>query len=163
MIEFRFKFHWNMFPGVQLTISQHWFRKWLVAYQATIHYLDQWWPSSLMHTCSTRGRWIKMLFVTLHVLALYADSTSINVNDFRNHTWKWCHINIKVSKINANLLFNIVVSPTTKNYQSSALLALCEGNKAVTIRFLSQKASNAESVSMSWRHHKIYGVMCVAN
>ena len=26
MIEFRFKFHWNMFPGHQLTKSQHWHR-----------------------------------------------------------------------------------------------------------------------------------------
>ena len=26
MIEFKFKFHWNLFPGVQLTINQHWFR-----------------------------------------------------------------------------------------------------------------------------------------
>ena len=26
MIKFRFKFHWNLFPGVQLTINHHWFR-----------------------------------------------------------------------------------------------------------------------------------------
>ena len=26
MMEFRFEFHWNLFPEVQLTISQHWFR-----------------------------------------------------------------------------------------------------------------------------------------
>ena len=26
IFEFRLKFRWNMFPGVQLTISQHWFR-----------------------------------------------------------------------------------------------------------------------------------------
>ena len=26
IIEFWFEFHWNLFPGVQLTISQHWFR-----------------------------------------------------------------------------------------------------------------------------------------
>ena len=26
MTESQFKFHWNLFPGVQLTISQHWFR-----------------------------------------------------------------------------------------------------------------------------------------
>ena len=26
MIKFRFEFHWNLFPWVQLTISQHWFR-----------------------------------------------------------------------------------------------------------------------------------------
>ena len=26
MYEFRLRFHWNLFPRVQLTISQHWFR-----------------------------------------------------------------------------------------------------------------------------------------
>ena len=26
MLEFRLKFHWRLFPRVQLTISQHWFR-----------------------------------------------------------------------------------------------------------------------------------------
>ena len=26
MFEFRLKFHWSLFPGVQLTIFQHWFR-----------------------------------------------------------------------------------------------------------------------------------------
>ena len=26
VIRFRFKFHWNLFPGVQLTIKQRWFR-----------------------------------------------------------------------------------------------------------------------------------------
>ena len=26
MIEYRLKFHWSLFPGVQLTILQHWFR-----------------------------------------------------------------------------------------------------------------------------------------
>ena len=26
MYEFRLRFHWRLFPGVQLTISQHWFR-----------------------------------------------------------------------------------------------------------------------------------------
>ena len=37
MIEFQFEFHLNLFPGVQLTISQHWFRSWLGIKQATIH------------------------------------------------------------------------------------------------------------------------------
>ena len=26
IIEYRFEFHWNLFPGDELTISQHWFR-----------------------------------------------------------------------------------------------------------------------------------------
>ena len=40
MIEFGLKFHWNLFTGVQLTISQHWFRWWVGAEQATRQYLN---------------------------------------------------------------------------------------------------------------------------
>ena len=43
MFEYRLKFHWNVLLMVQLTISQHWFRSWLGADQATSHYLNQWW------------------------------------------------------------------------------------------------------------------------
>ena len=43
MFEFRLKFHWSLFPRVQLTILQHWFRQWLGAVQATSDYLNQWW------------------------------------------------------------------------------------------------------------------------
>ena len=43
MFEFRLKFHWSLFPMVQLTIFQHWFRLWLGAVQATSHYLNQRW------------------------------------------------------------------------------------------------------------------------
>ena len=46
-----------------------------------------------------------------------------------------------------------------KRYQSSALLALCEGNLPVTGGFPSQRASNAESFSMSWRHHELCGTL----
>ena len=52
-----FEFHWSLLLKVQLTISQHWFRNWLGAKQATSHYLNQCWPSSLMHICGTRGSW----------------------------------------------------------------------------------------------------------
>ena len=55
MIEFWLDFHLILFPGVQFTISQHWFRYWLSAGQVTSHYLNKYWPSSLMHICSTRG------------------------------------------------------------------------------------------------------------
>ena len=44
---------------------------------------------------------------------------------------------------------------TSKKYRSSALLALCVGNLLVTGGFPSHRASNAESTSMSWRHHEI--------
>ena len=43
MFEFPLIFHWSLFPMVQLTIYQRWFRQWLGAVQATSHYLNQWW------------------------------------------------------------------------------------------------------------------------
>ena len=43
MFKFRLRFHWSLFPRVQLTIFQHWFRKWLGTDQATSHYLNQCW------------------------------------------------------------------------------------------------------------------------
>ena len=38
----RLRFHWSLFPMVQLTIFHHWFRWWLGAGQAISHYLNQW-------------------------------------------------------------------------------------------------------------------------
>ena len=42
---------WSLFPRVQLTIFQHWFRKWLSAELATSPYLNQWCPR-LYHSAS---------------------------------------------------------------------------------------------------------------
>ena len=52
------EFHWNMFPGVQLSICHHWFRWWLGAKKVTGHYLNQWQPSILMHIWVTQPQWI---------------------------------------------------------------------------------------------------------
>ena len=41
-----------------------------------------------------------------------------------------------------------------RKHQSSALLALCAGNSPVTGEFPAQRASNAENVSIRWRHHE---------
>ena len=60
MFKFRLKFHWSLFPRIQLTISQHWFRQWLGAEQATSHYLKQWWPNSMMHICIARPQWVNL-------------------------------------------------------------------------------------------------------
>ena len=43
MLEFQLKIHWSLFLWVQLTISQHWFKWWLVTDQVTNHYLNQCW------------------------------------------------------------------------------------------------------------------------
>ena len=59
MFVFRVKFHWSLFLGVQMTIDQHWLRSRLGTEQATNHYLNQCWPSSPMHICITRWKWVK--------------------------------------------------------------------------------------------------------
>ena len=42
-----------------------------------------------------------------------------------------------------------------RKHQSSAILGLCEGNPPVTDGFPSQRASNAENVSIWWPHHVV--------
>ena len=56
---FWLKLHWSLFLGVQLTMTQHWFRQWPAAGQATSHYLNQCWPYSLKHICGNGARWVK--------------------------------------------------------------------------------------------------------
>ena len=46
-----------------------------------------------------------------------------------------------------------VYSDANKKHQSSAVTGLCVGNSPVTGEFPTQRASNAESVSIWWRHH----------
>ena len=65
MFEFQSKFHWNLFPKVQLTITHHWFRKWLGTDQVTSHYLNQRWVRSLTHKCITWPRWVKESWLSL--------------------------------------------------------------------------------------------------
>ena len=61
-LRFRLKFHWSLFPWLELTIPQHWCRKWLGAEQATSHYLNQLWFILLTHICVTRLQWVKNKF-----------------------------------------------------------------------------------------------------
>ena len=51
-------------------------------------------------------------------------------------------------------LYSSVRRLTSNENQNSASLALCGGNPPVTDGFPSQRASNAESVSIPWRHHE---------
>ena len=80
MCEYRLKFHWRLFPRVQLTISQHWFRQWLGADRATSHYLDQWW---------------------LDYRRIYA---SLGLNELRCYTAVSRHIHIRLDAWNCQLV-----------------------------------------------------------
>ena len=60
-LAFWLKLHWSLFLRAQLTKTQHWFRWWLGAEQATIHHLNQCWLNSLTHICDTSWRWVNSL------------------------------------------------------------------------------------------------------
>ena len=62
LFEFRINVHWRMFIRAQITVFQHWLRKWVGAVQATNHYLNQW---CLVYRC------------------IYASLDTKRVNDWR--------------------------------------------------------------------------------
>ena len=98
----RLKFHSSLFPRVQLTILQHWFRYWPGAYQETSHYLIQWWldfwhmyaslgPDELMHVMSNHawryGKWRKWSQqVPYFYFSLMTENSQIPLYDDGN-TW----------------------------------------------------------------------------
>ena len=66
---------------------------------------------------------------------------------------QWCHMTLMAPKVTYSFPELQSVLANIKENQSSTLLALCERNPQVTGGFPSQRASDADSVSMSWPHH----------
>ena len=60
MYKFWLRFHWSLFPKVQLTIFQHWLRQWLGAVQVTSHLSEPKMVSS--YICVTRPQWVDLLW-----------------------------------------------------------------------------------------------------
>ena len=69
--------------------------------------------------------------------------------------FNWCYKNFNVSYISDNLIFfsNLFRLTTTRKYQSSTLLGLCNGNPLVTGGFPSQRAKNARRISIAVTHN----------
>ena len=77
-----------------------------------------------------------------HILALCVFIARFShQNDIK---WAARHVN--------SLLFSSVFRLTSNKTSKPALLVSCEGNPPMTSDFLPQRVSNAESVSISWRH-----------
>ena len=54
-----------------------------------------------------------------------------------------------------NCLLNLLFRRRSKKASKLRVTGLCEGNSPVTGEFPSQMASNAENVSIWWRHHVV--------
>ena len=74
-------------------------------------------------------------------------------NTFQRH-----HIRVIVSQLDC--LFNSLFWLTWKKTWKPVLLVLCEGKPLVTGGFPSQRASNAESISISSHHHEWPELQC---
>ena len=57
MYEICLSFHWSLFLKLEITVFQHWLRKYLDPGQLTSHYLNQWWANILTHTYITQPQW----------------------------------------------------------------------------------------------------------
>ena len=70
------------------------------------------------------------------------------------HTSQW-HMGVMASQItdDSTVCSTPFSGVLQRKYQSYALLGLCEGNPSGTDGFPSQRASNAENMSTSWRHN----------
>ena len=108
MFEFRSKFHWSLFPRVQLTIFQHWFRLWLGAVQATSHYLNQWWLV-YRRICVTQPQWVN--------IPGYSFSNDI-------HASTWLAQNRWISSITYYQYIETEISSFRQNFQSLVVLTV---------------------------------------
>ena len=155
MYEFRLKFHWSLFVRVQLTIYQHWFRWWLGADQATSHYLNQWW---LVY-------WRIYASLGLNELKVFTSirpgAQEVLMNLFRNmcseitlsSQWRHNEPNGVSNHQHRDCLFNRLFMRKSKKTSKLRVTGLCVRNSPVAGEFPAQRASNAENVSIWWRHH----------
>ena len=130
-------------------------------------------------TCSWgfRREEAQWLYTLYHLAVAYIDiqhhrSWSSLVQIIACWLTAWWHYNDVLMSTNASqitsltIVYSTVYSGADQRYhQSSAPLAFCVGNSLVTGEFPAQKASNAENVSIWWRHHgiEIISVLCLAS
>ena len=114
------------------------------------HYRNQCWTNSLTHICGTRGRWVKapLLYRVMHVIIWHHfkrkhyNDVMMSAMASQNHQPHDCLL---------NCLFRLRSKETAK----LSVTGICAWNSPVIGEFPAQKASNAENVSIWWRHHAL--------
>ena len=104
-------FHWILFPRVQLTVTKHWFTKWLGAESATNHYRNQCLPDSVTPIFSTRGRWVNLLCGWLAFIRDNDCAEKLNAYS----TWMF------IQHLRGTIIFQIVEG----NWIADQLFSLC--------------------------------------
>ena len=144
---FPFKLHCSLFPRVQLTISQCWFR--VMAWQRTG---DKPLPEPMLAQFTDAymqlwGRWVKLV----------TDILTCQGHLYYCHTLQWRHNGIDgVSNHQPHhCLLSCLFERRSKKTSKLRVTGLCAGNSPGTGEFPAQRARNAENVSIWWRHHEL--------
>ena len=90
--EFWLRFHWSLFLMFELTVLQHWIRLWLGAFQATSHYLNQWWTRLLTHLCVTRPQRFHSFVCIYIVYGTQFLCTVSSCNGPVYSYWQWLNV-----------------------------------------------------------------------
>ena len=146
-------------------VSLHWLRLWLFYLTIPSQNLNQYWldflrmPWSVITFHNAPDTTNKMLEKVL--LSFFLLKSPLN---------HWVNVNLLIHYRNvimsamASLITGILIIFSTvwtvcsgadqRKHQSPALPAFFEGNSSMTWEFPAQKASDAESVSIKWRHYE---------
>ena len=85
----------------------------------------------------------------------------LHTTNSRSHTIDpllWRHNGVMASQITSLMIvYSIFIQAQIKETSKLCVTGLCAGNSPVTGDFYAQMASNAENVSISWRHHGLNG------
>ena len=106
--------------------------------------------SLTMHICVTRPQWVKLLDIFIDY--------KLNFHDISPGSLRWRHngwdsvSNHQPHHCSLNRLFRRRSKKTSK----LRVTGLCVGNSPGTGEFSTQMASNAENVSIWWRHHDMF-------
>ena len=149
--------------------------------QATCHYPSQCWPRSQSSYDVTRPQWVKIFTLELHhnlgalrnptlhkmqkgivPLCYTLDKSSVfpapkipSGQHILSNPLQWRHDGHDgVSNHQRHdCLFNCLFRRRSKKTSKLRVTGICAGNSPVTGEFPAQRASNAENVSIWWRHH----------
>ena len=96
------------------------------------------------------GKSYILLYVLSSVVRTWNYSVILVPNITVKSSWAWWRFKSPASPFFAQQLVQAQIKENSK----VRVTGLCEGNPPVTGRFVSQRACNAENISIWWRHHE---------
>ena len=135
----------------------------LVEVLAWCHYPRHYWPKSKPPHVVTRPQWVKLRLYSWPISDMAFKGVTAELDQkpckkcskINSISLQWRHNGCPGVSIRYRFecLFNRLVRRRSKKKSKLHVTGLCEVNSPVTGEFPSQRTSNAEYVSIWWRHH----------